>query len=184
MTVLSVMVNGSPQPINMADLTGGQAAVTKVSITRPNNTTEYTAGDVIGTATDATSAIAFSGLANAQRAAQIIGSSLRIDVNAVPSGMTSFRLHLYNVTPPSAIYDNVAWDLPSGDRASYIGYIDLGTPVDLGSTLYVESSSQAKLIVIPAAGVVYGYLVNNGTHTPAAQTVYTITLTTLPKFTS
>jgi hypothetical protein len=90
--------------------------------------------------------------------------------------MTSFRLNLYNATPPSALGDNAVWDLPSGDRASYLGYVDLGTPVDIGSTLYVQQTGLDYDFLMGATNNLFGYLVTNGGFTPSASTVKDITL--------
>jgi hypothetical protein len=108
----------------------------------------------------------------------IVNTRLRIDHTAVISGETSYTLHLYSVTPPSALADNAVWDLPSDDRASYMGSIALGTPVDLGSTLYVEQTGLAKQVTVPVGGSLFGYLVTNGgfTATAAARTVLIKTL--------
>ena len=137
------------------------------TITRPANTTAYTAGDVVGAAA---AAFSLPDLGLSGSSILITSTSLEIDVSAVPSGMTSFRLHLYTVTPPSALADNAVWDLPSGDRASYVGYIDLGTPVDLGSTLYVEVSGINKQVKLTGTGL-FGYLVTNGGYTPSSAAV-------------
>lgn len=142
----------------------------RLTITRPANQTPYTANDNVGGAL--TFLLASVGAANMM----ITGAQLELDIAAVPAGMTSFRLYLYGVTPPSALADNAAWDLASGDRPSYLGYIDLGTPVDLGSTVYVEVNNLNKMML--AAGTsVFGYLVTNGGFTPAANSeVYVCTL--------
>ena len=92
----------------------------------------------------------------------ITSASLLISETALQASEATYRLHLYNVTPPSAHADNDAWDLPSGDRASYLGFIELGTPVDLGSSLYVESNIINKQIKVPGAaggGSIWGELV-------------------------
>lgn len=156
----------------------GEAFSAIASVTRPNDTSAYTANDVIGAATGSTAALAFVNIGRAGTEVMITTVQLEIDTNAVPSGMTSFRLYLYGVTPPSALGDNAAWDLPSGDRASFLGYVDLGTPVDLGSTLYVETANINKQITMPPSttNVLFGYLVTIGGYTPAAQTVHKVTL--------
>lgn len=150
-----------------------------VAITRPADTSAYTAGDVIGTATGSTAGQQFdigqTAWADGGGEYMITSASLMVALAAVPSGMTSFRLHLYNVTPPSALGDNAAWDLPSGDRASYLGYVDLGTPVDLGSTLYVQQDFLNKQVTL-LSGEVFGYLRTIGAYTPASQTIYTVKL--------
>lgn len=134
----------------------------QVTITRPANVTPYTAGDVLG------GALTFAtGLTSGQRA-MIAGVDLMPQIAAIPAGMTSFRLHLYNVTPPSALADNAVWDLPSGDRASYLGYVDVGTPADVGSTLFCQSDNVNKAIQTSGSANVFGYLVTNGGFTPNA----------------
>lgn len=144
-----------------------------VSITRPSNTTAYTAGDVYG-ATAA--AITFPTMGPSGGGSIIITSAtFEKDVTALISGETIYTLHLYSVTPPSALADNAAWDLPSGDRASYLGSISLGTPVDLGSTLYVEQNGINKQVTL-ASGSLYGYLVTAGAFTPASATVIRLCL--------
>jgi hypothetical protein len=148
-----------------------------VSLTRTNDTNVYAANDVIGAATGSTAALTFASIGPAGGGKVFLTTAqLEVDITAVVSGMTSFRLYLYNVTPPSALGDNAAWDLPSGDRASFLGYVDLGTPVDLGSTLYVETLQINKQVTVPSGGSLFGYLVTIGTWTPAASSVFKITL--------
>lgn len=164
-------VPGSSAPVVNAAC-GYSAAV---SLTRTANATAYTAGAVVGAATGSTAALTFTGIGPSGQDIMITSVSLEIDRTAVISGETSYRLYLYNVTPPSATGDNGAWDLPSGDRASFLGYVDLGTPVDLGSTLYVKTDAVNAQIKLSSANV-FGYLVTNGAYTPASATVHVITL--------
>ena len=146
------------------------------TVARPDNATPYTAGDVVG-ATAA--AMEFTTLGLAGKISRIIGTRLEIDVAVVPSGMSSFRLHLYNVTPPSALADNAVWDLPAGDRAAYLGYVDLGTPVDVGSTLYVQQTG-LDVDILFAGTSLFSYLVTNGGYTPTNLAVKSVTLFALP----
>jgi len=152
----------------------GLAYAPQLSVTRTNDTNVYAAGDVIGTGTGAGGAVLEFLLAGPSNGDIIItDDDLRIDVSAVPSGMTSFRLHLYSATPPSAFGDNAAWDLSSaGDRAAYLGYLDLGTPVDLGSTLFVQTSAVNKKLRMGAGTSLFAYLQTIGGFTPAANTVF------------
>jgi hypothetical protein len=80
---------------------------------------------------------------------------------------TAWRLHLYNVTPPSALADDAVFDVPSGDRSAYLGYIDLGTGVDLGATQGVQNAGVNRTVKLSGTSV-FGYLVNLTTLTPAA----------------
>lgn len=143
-----------------------------VTITRPADTTAYTANDVVG------GAVSFPAIAWQGADFIITSASLAIDIAAVPTGMSGFRAHLYNITPPSALADNAAWDLSAGDRDSYIGYVDLGTPLDVGSTLYVQSTG-VNVQLKAASNTVFAYLVTLGAFTPAASTEFTVTLHSL-----
>lgn len=140
----------------------------QATVTRPANTTAYAAGDVVG------GAITFTTAGPSAGYLYINSADLLIEVNAVPSGMTTFRLYLYSVTPPSAIADNSPFDLGSADWASYLGYIDLGTPADLGSALLAQAPAPAAglpapgLLVKLASTSLFGYLVTAGGFTPAA----------------
>lgn len=151
----------------------GAGYTSQSSITRPADTTAYTAGDVVG-ATAA--AIEFANAGPAAGHIIITDADLRIDVAGVPSGMATFRLHLYNATPPSALADNAAWDLPAGDRAAYLGYIDLGAPVDVGSTLFVSIGAINKKLKMGATTSLFGYLVTAGGYTPTSAAVKSVRL--------
>lgn len=142
-----------------------------VTITRPANTTAYSAGDVLGGAlTIAT------GMTSAQRI-MICSVDLMPNITAIPAGMTSFTLHLYSATPPSAIADNGAFDLPSGDRSVYLGSISVGTPADLGSTLYCQTDGVNRPVQMVGSASIFGYLVTVGGFTPAANSeVYQLRL--------
>ena len=139
------------------------------TVTRPANATPYTALDVVG------GAIEFTSIGPAGGNVRLVSADLRIDVAAIPAGMTTFRLYLYNVTPPSALADNAAWDLPAGDRASFLGYIDIGTVLDLGATLYVQADALVKQVKLGTGQTsLFGYLVTAGGFTPAGNSeVYT-----------
>lgn len=143
----------------------------RVSIARPANQTAYSAGDVVlGT-------INFPLISG--RDVLITCADLLLNITAIPTGMASFRLHLYDATP-SVIADNVAWDLPAGDQAAYLGYIDLGSPADLGSTCFIEAEQVNKQIRLQDTNL-YGYLVTAAGYTPAANSeVYTLSLHTIP----
>lgn len=176
---VQMYLNGSSQSVavsSTAPLPTSAATVGytsgKVAITRPANTTAYTANDVVG------GAITFPTMGpSGGGEVRIISAQLELDIAAIPAGMTSFNLYLYNVTPPSAIADNGAFDIPAGDRASFLGKFSLGTPVDEGSTLYIETNNIQKQITVPSGSTVFGYLVTAGGFTPAANSeVYAITL--------
>jgi hypothetical protein len=164
----------------------GFGFTSSVSVTRPSNTTAYTAGDCVGIADSGTPANAGSAILAFLLAGPAGGEiyltdvDLRIHLSAVPSGMTTFRLHLYDAAP-DAILDNAAWDLSSsGDRGKYLGYVDLVQPADLGSTLYSQNPAINKRLKLAAASTtLYGVLQTTGAYTPASGTVYVPALKTV-----
>lgn len=149
----------------------------KLDITRPANTTAYTALDVVGTSTAAGGAVHVVNTGGGANGGFMIqGSEFRVDLTSVPAGMTSFRLYLYSATPPSALADNAAWDLPAGDVSVFLGYVDLGTPVDLGSTLYVQAINLNKTVNLSENATLYAYLQTTAGYTPASGTTMSLTL--------
>ena len=164
----------NPVPVSMISGTGGSSGFSsQATFNRTADTNAYTAGDVVGAATSAAGGvITFTNIGAAAGDIIITDVDLMINLAAVTSGMASFRLHLYNATPPSALGDNAAWDLPSGDQTAYLGYIDMGTPVDVGSSLFVQTSGVNKKVRMGATSSLFGYLVTNGAYTPASATTY------------
>lgn len=144
----------------------------EATITRPNDTTGYTALDVISTL--AGEVLTFDNIGPSNGVVLITAARIRLDVAAVPSGMGVMRLHLYT-SAPTAIADNAAFNIPSGDRAKYVGSIDIGTPVDLGDTLWAQNDDVRKQVILTGDSV-YGILQTVSAFTPTASVVKTLTL--------
>ena len=155
----------------LAQLSAGNATGATASFT--SGTTAYAVRDAVG-ASAAAAALQFASMGTSTQRVMITSLSLEIDRAALISGEANYTLHLYNVTPPSAINDSAAWDLPSGDRASYLGNIAIPIPVDLGSTLYVEVNAINKVIKLAGTDI-FAYLVTEAAYTPTAA-VHKITL--------
>jgi len=165
--------------LNLADVVSAQIGKqTTAANTRPNDTTAYAANDIVGAAPAAN--MIFGNMSNETGGCFLItGVRLRIDVASIPSGMDGFRLHLYNEAP-TAIADNAAYNLSSGDRSKYLGYITIGAPVDFGDTLFAQDDNinfSGKLA--SGSTTIYGVLETLGAYTPSAETVYTVTLNTV-----
>jgi hypothetical protein len=141
---------GSPVPVI------GKAYSASASFTPA--ATSHTAGDVNGAAgTFALAAISGS---------RIMITSASLEIDGGTTEVTAWRLYLYSVTPPSALTDTNDFLLASGDRASFLGYVDLGTAVDIGDTQWVETNIINKQVKLAGTGL-FGYLVNLTTLTPA-----------------
>jgi hypothetical protein len=132
----------------------------------------HTAGDSVGVAAEFKFANMIGTTPEVGANLMITSASLMIAGGTAEA--TAWRLYLFNVTPPSALADDAAFVLASGDRASFLGYVDLGTAVDLTDTQWVETHSVNKQLKMSGASV-FGYLVNLTTLTPAA-VAHTVTL--------
>lgn len=145
-----------------------------LTFTRPENTTAYTAGDVIGIADSGTAANAgsaihtFTNIGPAGGNIRITASFFYVYLAAVPASMTSFRLDLYD-SSPTAILDNAAFSLVAGDRTKHLGYIDLGSPAARTATLYVQATSQDLDVKLADGSTsLYGIITTNGGYTPTS----------------
>src|SRR4029077_8453444 len=80
---------------------------------------------------------------------------------------STWALHMFDVTPPSAVADDGPFLLAAGDYASYLGSVAFAQTVDLGDTQYIETNNIQKLIRLRGTSI-FGYLVNGTTVTPGA----------------
>lgn len=179
--------NGYMVKVKLADLGDGTYAHGNVllgsavgqsisaSQTRPNDVLAYNALDVVG-ANPAANITFANVLPTAGGTFVILGARLRIDRNAIPAGMSSFRLHLYNAAP-TAIADNAVYNLPAADRAKYLGYITLSASLVLGDTVWLQVSDVNFIGKLAAGSTsLFGILQTVGAFTPTASTVKTVTL--------
>ena len=149
------------------------ASRAQVALTRPANVVAYPVNGVIS------GPITFPTMGALGGSIMLTSCDLRIDIPTIATGMTSFRLHIYTSTPPSAFANAAVWTLTVADRASYVGYIDVAAPLDFGPTLFSQSDNtlnkQVKLDATETA--LYGYLVSSTAYTPASVSeVYSPTL--------
>jgi len=146
-----------------------------VTITRPSNTTAYTAGDVIGD-TNGSAIFTFDSMIRAAGEVEITSIEYEIDESARPSGMDMFDVRLYNASP-TAIADNAVFNIPSGDRGKYLGKVRIGVPVDEGSTLFVDNDGISKQITMTGTSL-YVILQTVGAYTPTSAGVSRLTIHT------
>ena len=145
-----------------------------VTVTRPANATPFGALDVVGQAS--TGILTFATEYPKGSTIEIKDSWLRVDLNAVTASMTTFTLHLFNAAPTD-ILDNAPFNLISADRGKYLGSLGLGTPVDIGDTLFVQVAGINKRITLDSTtSSFYGVLTTTGAYTPASGEVLTVTV--------
>lgn len=132
--------------------------------------TSHTANDAVGAAQTLTT-VGASG-----KQVMIVGATFSIDTTTPVA--SAFRLHLFNAAP-TVIADDAAFNVASTDGAKYLGWIDLGTAVDLGSTWqFVAQDGLAKPILLSTANLTV-YLQNLTTVTLEA-VAHKVTVFTVP----
>jgi hypothetical protein len=146
-----------------------------VTITRPDNTTAYAAGDVVGTS-PATNIEFENILQTAGEHYYITDAKIEVILSAVPANMSTFTLHLYS-SAPTSITDNNAWTLLAADGAKYLGSIVFTVPADLGTTLIRwETNINIKRKLASESTSIYGQLVTNGNYTPTSEQIIKLQL--------
>jgi hypothetical protein len=148
------------------------------TITRPSNTTAYAAGDVVGD-TGGSAIISLTAAGPSGGFVLVQSVSLVFSDSTVPSGMAAFRIHLYAASP-TAIADNAAFDLASGERDNYMGYVDLPAPLDFGSTLYTQTDYPGRLIKLATGSTgVFAEIETRGAYTPVSASTVSLRINTL-----
>ena len=140
------------------------------SFTRPANTTQYTAGDLVANNATAGSVVplTFATGRGGIRVKQVaITKTDETDVTAA-----DFSLHLFASSPTVANGDNGAI---SYDFSSKFGDIDFATMVAATDVAWAFSSG-LDLNTYTAAGTLYGLIEADGTYTPASAEVFSVTL--------
>ena len=169
-------------------ITPWPAQAVQTAVTRPANTTAYTAGDVCGAADTATPANAGSAIIELTKVGppgQVVllrTMLLRIAATAVPSGMTTFKVWLFNASP-TAVLDNAAWPgILTADRAKYTGInVDLSAAADDGEQVNASAFEINKEVKLAeGSSSLFAIVQTIGAFTPASGTVNTLQLTALP----
>lgn len=157
--------------------TGNVATLSSLHATTPTTVTfipaatSHTAGDAVDTAQTA-----FFVCNTAGKMVMICGATLGIE-STFPQ-TTNFRLHLFNAAP-TVIADDAAFVVALADRSKYLGMIDLGVPIDLGSTLlWSEVNGLSKPVQLVSHNLVC-YLQCSSTSTVNANN-HVVTLMSYP----
>lgn len=145
---------------------GASAAITFTPAASSHN-----AGDCVGAAGN------FASLGVSGSSIMITSATLYIDNTAALA--TAWRVHLYNVTPSSAIADDAAWDFADADVAQYLGSFDLpSTATDIGTNQWAQADGINKQVKMSGTGL-FAYLQCLSTVTTTA-TAHIVTINVAP----
>lgn len=154
-----------------------QIVHTSASFTRPDDTTQYTSGDLIANNTTAGSVTPMTFVLPNQ-GFKLWRVELLRSATTVTDGQ--FRLHIYKDSPTVANGDNGAW---SSIVAGYQGYVDIDgqapafTDDAKASGVPISNSVFAPMFIYADVDrKLYGLLEARDTYTPTAQEVFTLSL--------
>ena len=148
---------------------GGTKQVTFIStITRPANTTVYTAGDVIGDVSGAL--MPFKDILGSTDITKANGTGLKVTeviIRTTDTGMAGkkARIHFYK-DAVAAIADNAPFVFDDANITKRKRYIDV--VFGIGSTAKVAVNDWSEFIINPVARTVYPVLEDVDGHTPSA----------------
>ena len=165
------------RPANLIDIDGNPLRYgCRKQITRPSNITAYGNVDVVGITGGGTACIEFTNMGpSGGGEIEITSSRFQRNATALIASEAGYFLHLFNITMPSALVDNDPFDIATADQASYLGKIDLGTPVDEGATLHIEKNNLGKQVTLLSSSL-FGVLVTTVGYTPVSAAVHVVEL--------
>lgn len=160
----------------------GATATFTTAFARPNDTTQYAAGDVVAdsSTTGAANILRFLNIARAPGGGGIIQSAIFINSVAAAT-KPDLELYLFDQVIPMQS-DNVAWNPTDQDMLSCVGVV----PFPVGN---FKTAGANGIIFAPGLGMafscaqgsqnLYGVLVARNTYTPTAVEVFELRLQVL-----
>jgi hypothetical protein len=149
------------------------------SFTRPANTTQYSANDLVANNATAASVVPMSfGINRLGRAGIIRG--VRLYKSDKTATSASFKVHLFTADPGTPTNgDNGAFGVASAENYLDAVSVDLSSSGLAGGTTGIMKRSAATAIPFEAPALnnkLYGLLEAIGTYTPASGETFTVTL--------
>lgn len=159
---------------------GPKSGCVQAQFTRPANTTQYAAGDVVGTSPAAN--LAFANVARVNGGGlRIVGATLHKTDNDTTGA--DFDLVVFDAAP-TAIADNAEWLPSDAEGATVVAVVSfangnakvLGAASATGNLWQTILTHPVPVACAPTSRALYGVLVARGTYTPASAEVFSVTL--------
>lgn len=156
---------------------GGRTITIGAEFTRPADTTAYAPKDAVSDSTSAPTVLTFTDLARINGGSGYM-TKVRVVTNQSANNAT-FRLWLFNAAP-TAINDNAAFTLLWTNRATRLGYIDIGplSTEGTGSDSAEGQNDTARLAFVAGGATrhLYGLLESLSSFTPASAQQFRVEL--------
>lgn len=155
----------------------GAITVASDSFTRPSDTTQYGAGDLVANSTTAGSVVPLSLVVTHAAGAGVKITGCRLLKSATSVTSASFRVHLYRDSPTPNNGDNVSWFTTV---SGYLGFMDLTMNLSFTDDAigFGAPAIRDAIRCMPATGsrTIYALLEARATYTPASAEVFTLYL--------
>lgn len=117
--------NGAtPETATRMPVANQPGLIVEATLTRPNDTNAYTAGDAIANATSGASPLILPGVGPSG-----ILAWWKMTKNNTNVTNATYRAHVFKASPVNPPNDNAAFSPSFANRANRIGYVDFLTPV-------------------------------------------------------
>lgn len=172
--------------VDVLTLPSGALSIPKqvsTSVTRPNDTTAYAAGDAVTDSTSSPTALTFSAVATANGGKGIVLGALMLD-SANQSTKGVFELWLFTGSAaPTPDNDNSAFTPTDAELANLVAIIPLSavyvgdaTSGAGGNAIYESPEMARPFVCDGSVDDLFGLLVVRNAYTPVGQEVFTIIL--------
>lgn len=153
---------------------GGHVARISANFTRPGDTNAYASGDLVANNTSAGSVTPMTfALSRATGAGGMI-RRIRLRKSGTSITNTSFRLHLYSVSPTPSNGDNGAW--LTDQAGTYVGSMDVTADKAFTDGAAGNGVPNTGSEIIFTSDTYYGLLEARAAYAPATSEVFTLLL--------
>jgi len=161
-------------PLQQGDIlsvTGTELLRLERTFTRPNDTTQYTAGDVVGPIAGS-ALISFS----VPLSGYIVGLALIDSVNAAT--LMQPEIQIYDASPGQGQADNAAWTAEDISERNWVGAVSLANSFVGGATAGSGQSTRFKAdnlnIAYGPSNALHFLIITRNAYTPAALETFTL----------
>jgi len=146
----------------------------QASFTRPANTNQYTAKDVVGNAV--AKSMIFKNIIPVPDVQYWIMSPFMVSSNA-PAATGSFKLMLFRA-PPTTPVDHAVFAPTPSEMGYFVGMVNFDTAIKVSTgTIYVQDGFKPVWgLALPGGNDIYGVLLDDSGYTPASEESFRLVL--------
>lgn len=169
-------------PRNRPQAVRGVTVMRSATLTRPADTTQYTAADIIADATSGATVLAVPSCANRKGGAGVL-ATVQCHLNSNQATLADLELWIFK-SEPTAQQDNAAADFAQADLTDRIGVVKLGSSPDVadagsgadGKVMYANNNENWPFECTSDTDALYIVPVVRNAYTPISEEEFTFVL--------